>query len=170
MAEGRRWCELRFGMCQSDGMTASGADVRYALRRLRANPGFTFLAILLIALGIGANRAMFSLIGAILLRPLPYLDPSGLCMIWKSVPGNLDWEWTGYPAMRNWREQSHYFEDVAAVARSEAWVVTLTGTSEPQRIQSAKVGGNLFTVLGAAPLLGRTFSQTEAQRGDNIAI
>lgn len=159
------------GVCQSHSMTASGADVRYALRRLRANPGFTFLAILLIGLGIGVNSAMFSVIEAILLRPLPYLDPSGLCVIWKSVPAkNLDWDWTAYPAIRNWREQNHFFEDIAAVARPEASVVTLTGISEPQRIQSATVEGNLFTVLGAAPLLGRTFSQEEAQRGDNIAI
>jgi predicted permease len=160
-----------FVICQSDAMTASGADVRYALRRLYANPGFTFLVILLIALGIGANSAMFSVIEAVLLRPLPYPDPSSLCMIWKSVPAkNLDWDWTGYPAIRDWREQNHVFEDVAAVARPEASVVTLTGASEPQRIQSAKVEGNLFTVLGAAPFLGRTFSQTEAQRGDNVAI
>ncbi|MFN7995060.1 MAG: ABC transporter permease [Bryobacteraceae bacterium] len=152
-------------------MTASGADVRYAFRTLRANPGFTFLAILLIALGIGANTAMFSVIEAVLLRPLPYPDPASLCMIWKSVPTkNLDWDWTGFPAIRNWREQNHVFEDVAAVARPEASVVTLTGIPEPQRVQAAKVEGNLFTVLGSAPLRGRTYSQKEAQRGDNVVV
>ena len=152
-------------------MSAYGADFRYALRTLRVNPGFTFVAILLIALGVGANTAIFSVIEAVLLRPLPYRDPSRLCMIWKSVPAkNLDWDWTGYPAIQDWRGQNHVFEDVAAVARPEASVVTLTGGPEPQRIQSAKVEGNLFTVIGVAPLLGRTFSQREAQRGDNVAI
>jgi ABC-type antimicrobial peptide transport system permease subunit len=165
-----------FGNCfrgygNLDRVIASGADLRYAFRTFRASPGFTFLAIILLALGIGANTAMFSVIEAVLLRPLPYREPSRLYMVWKSVPAkNLDWDWMGYPAIRDWREQNHVFEDVAAVARPEASIVTLTGGVEPQRIQSAKVEGNVFTVLGAAPLLGRTFSQTEAQRGDKVAI
>jgi putative ABC transport system permease protein len=152
-------------------MSASGADVRYALRTLRANSGFTLLAVLLIALGIGANTAMFSVIEAVLLQPLPYREPSRLCMLWKSVPSkSLDWDWTGYPAIQDWRRQNHVFEDVAAVARPEASVVTLTGGVEPRLIQSAKVEGNMFAILGATPLWGRTFSQTEARRGDNVAI
>ena len=148
-----------------------GADLRYALRTLRSDSGFTLLAITLIALGIGANTAMFSVIEAVLLRPLPYHEPSRLCMVWKSVPAkNLDWDWMGYPGIRNWREQNHVFADIAAVARPEAAVVTLTGGPQPERIQSAKVEGNLFSVLGAAPVLGRTFSVTEAQRGENVAV
>ena len=136
-----------------------GADLRSAFRNLRSNLGFTIIAVTLIALGIGANTAMFSVIEGVLLRPLPYREPSRLCMIWKSVPvKNLEWDWTGYPAIRNWREQNHVFEDVAAVARPEAAVVMLTGGPEPERIQSAKVEGNMFSVLGAAPALGRTFS------------
>lgn len=151
-----------FGNCfrgygNLDRVIASGADLRYAFRTFRASPGFTFLAIILLALGIGANTAMFSVIEAVLLRPLPYREPSRLYMVWKSVPAkNLDWDWMGYPAIRDWREQNHVFEDVAAVARPEASIVTLTGGVEPQRIQSAKVEGNVFTVLGAAPLLGRS--------------
>ena len=92
-------------------------------------------------------------------------------MVWKSVPAkNLDWDWMGYPGIQNWREQNHVFADIAAVARPEAAVVTLTGGPQPERIQSAKVEGNLFSVLGAAPLLGRTFSLREAQRGESVAI
>jgi putative ABC transport system permease protein len=83
---------------------------------------------------------------------------------------NLDWDWTGYPGVRNWREQNHVFADIAAVARPEAAVVTLSGGSEPERIQAAKVEGNMFSVLGAAPVLGRTFSLAETQRGENVAI
>ena len=127
--------------------------------------------VTLIALGVGANTAMFSVVEAVLLRPLPYHEPSHLCMVWKSVPAkNLEWDWTGYPAIRDWREQNHVFDDIAAVARPEAGVVALTGGSEPERIQSAKVEGNLFYVLGAAPLLGRTFSPAEARRGDAVTI
>ena len=158
-------------MCDSGSVIQMGADLRYALRTLRSGSGFTLLAITLIALGIGANTAMFSVIEAVLLRPLPYREPSRLCMVWKSVPAkNLDWDWTGYPGIRNWREQNHVFADIAAVARPEAAVVTLTGGPQPERIQAAKVEGNLFSVLGTAPVLGRTFSLTEAQRGENVAI
>ncbi|HEX4807970.1 MAG TPA: ABC transporter permease [Bryobacteraceae bacterium] len=147
------------------------ADLRYAIRTLRASPAFTVPAVILIALGIGANTAVFSVVEGVLLRPLPYGNPSRLCMIWKSVPAkNLDWDWTGYPAIRDWREQNHVFEDVAAVARPEASVVTLTGGPEPERIQAAEVEGNMFSVVGAAPLLGRTFSKRESQRGDHVAI
>ena len=158
-------------MCESSSVIQMGADLRYALRTLRSDSGFTLLAITLIALGIGANTAMFSVIEAVLLRPLPYHEPSRLCMVWKSVPAkNLDWDWMGYPGIRNWREQNHVFADIAAVARPEAAVVTLTGRPQPERIQSAKVEGNLFSVLGAAPVLGRTFSLREAQRGENVAV
>ncbi len=147
------------------------SDLRYAFRTLRASPGFTLVAIALIALGIGANTAMFSVVEGVLLRPLPYREPSRLCMVWKSVPAkNLEWDWMGYPGIRNWREQNHVFVDIAAVARPEAAVVTLTGGPEPERIQAAKVEGNLFSVLGAAPALGRTFSETEARRGENVAV
>lgn len=147
------------------------ADFRYALRTLRASPAFTIPAIVLLALGIGANTAVFSVVEGVLLRPLPYRDPSRLCMIWKSVPAkNLHWDWTGYPAIRDWREQNHVFADIAAVARPEASVVTLSGGSQPERIQAAEVEGNLFSVLGAAPFLGRTFSKPESQRGDHVAI
>ncbi|HEX4229073.1 MAG TPA: ABC transporter permease [Bryobacteraceae bacterium] len=147
------------------------ADIHYALRTLRANPSFTIPAIVLLALGIGANTAVFSVVEGVLLRPLPYRDPSRLCMIWKAVPAkNLDWDWTGYPAVWDWREQNHVFADIAAVARPEASVVTLMGGSQPERIQAAEVEGNLFSVLGAAPLLGRTFSKQESQLGDRVAI
>lgn len=147
------------------------ADFRYAFRTLGASPAFTVPAVLLIALGIGADTAVFSVIEGVLLRPLPYRDPSRLCMIWKSVPSkSLDWDWTGYPAIRDWREQNHLFADIAAVARPEASVVTLMGGSQPERVQAAEVEGNMFSVLGAAPLFGRTFSKPESLRGDRVAI
>src|SRR5215472_4396534 len=74
------------GCVNLESMRSTAADFRYALRTLRASPGFTFVAILLIALGVGANTTIFSVIEAIVLRPLPYRDPSRLCMLWKSVP------------------------------------------------------------------------------------
>src|SRR5579862_76877 len=107
-------------------------DVRYGLRQLKRNPGFTIVAVLTLALGIGANTAIFSVVNAVLLRPLPYRDPSRLAVIWTdNVKQNLHQERTSYPNFEDWRKQSRAFEDMAF---SSAFTVNLTAGDEPERV------------------------------------
>src|SRR5215510_8543974 len=146
-------------------------DSRYGVRMLGKNPGFTFVTALTLALGIGANTAIFSVIEAVTLRPLPYQNSERLCMLWKSVPArNIEWDWTSYSVIRDWREQSKSFEDMAVILRPEGSEITLQSDAGPEKIQGSKVSGNFFEMLGVRPLLGRTFSDDEAQRGDDVVV
>ncbi|HKQ89744.1 MAG TPA: ABC transporter permease [Blastocatellia bacterium] len=146
-------------------------DLRYGARMLVKSPGFTFVVALTLALGIGVNTAIFSVIEAVMLRPLPYQNSERLCVLWKSVPArNIDWDWTSYPTIRDWREQSRSFEDMAAIFLPSASEVTLQSDGGPERIQGSKVTGNFFEILGVKPLLGRAFSDDEARRGDDVVV
>jgi putative ABC transport system permease protein len=146
-------------------------DLKHAFRRLRRSPGFTATVLLILALGIGANTAIFSVIEGVLLRPLPYGNPERLCVLWKSIPQkNIEWDWTSAPTIHDWREQSDVFEDVAMVLRPEGSKVTLRSDVGSEEIQGSMVSGNFFDVLRVRPLLGRTFSSSEAQRGENVAV
>jgi putative ABC transport system permease protein len=136
-------------------------NFKYALRSLKNNPGFTIVALLTLALGIGANSAMFSIVNAVLLRPLPYRDPQRLVLLsehWPQFP-RLSLSYLNY---RDWRDQSHSFEAVAAVRDD---VVTMTGISEAERLPAQNVTANLFGMLGVKPELGRTFSDAEDKPG-----
>jgi predicted permease len=136
-------------------------NFKYALRRLRNNPGFTIVAVLTLALGIGANSAMFSIVNAVLLRPLPYRDPQRLVLLsehWPQFP-RLSLSYLNY---RDWRDQSHLFEAVAAVRNN---VMTMTGISEAERLPTQNVTANLFDMLGVKPELGRGFSEAEDKPG-----
>ena len=123
-----------------------GQDVRYGLRMLAKNPAFTAIAVLALALGIGANSAIFSVVNAILLRPLPYKNPEQLVMIWENAthlgfPKN-----TPSPAnFLDWRQQSTVFQGMAAFAERS---FNLTGAGEPERLDGRRVSANLFDVLG----------------------
>jgi putative ABC transport system permease protein len=136
-------------------------NFRFALRRLRKNPGFTVVAVLTLALGIGANSAMFSIVNAVLLRPLPYRDPQRLMLLaerWPQFP-RLSLSYLNY---KDWRDQSHSFEAVGAVRNS---VMTMTGGAEAERLPSQNVTANLFDLLGTKPELGRAFSDAEDKPG-----
>lgn len=142
-------------------MTTLGHDFLYALRRLKKDPGFAAVAILTLALGIGANSAMFSIVNAVLLRPLPYRDPAGLVLLsehWRQFP-RLSLSYLNY---RDWRDQSHSFEAVGAVRNS---VATMTGGAEAERVPAQNATANLFDLLGVRPELGRTFSAAEDKAG-----
>src|SRR5580698_590407 len=142
-------------------MTTLGHDFLYALRRLKKDPGFAAVAILTLALGIGANSAMFSIVNAVLLRPLPYRDPAGLVLLsehWRQFP-RLSLSYLNY---RDWRDQSHSFEAVGAVRNS---VATMTGGTEAERVPAQNATANLFDLLGVRPELGRTFSAAEDKAG-----
>jgi putative ABC transport system permease protein len=146
-------------------------DLSYGARCLRRSPGFSIAAIFVLSLAIGANSAMFSVIEGVLLRPLPYSNPERLCVLWKSIPQkNIEWDWTSALTIRDWREQAEVFEDLAMVLRPEASKVTMRGDSGFEEIQASIVSGNFFDLLRVRPLLGRTFSPSEAHRGENVAV
>ena len=114
-------------------------NLKFALRRLKNDPGFTIVAVLTLALGIGANSAMFSIVNAVLLRPLPYRDPQRLVLLSEHWPqfARLSLSYLNY---RDWRDQSHSFEAVAAVRNN---VITMTGISEAERLPAQNVTANL---------------------------
>ena len=132
-------------------------DLAHSFRRLARAPGFAAIAVLTLALGIGANTAIFSLVKAVLLQPLPYGDPDRLVMIW----GNRDkgeTTWIAGPEILTYAGQTATFEQVGAYTSTAA---NLTGGQEPERVIAAAVTPNLFHALGVAPLAGRAFSATD---------
>src|SRR3989442_1788277 len=143
-------------------------DLRYANRMLLKSPGFATVAILVLALGIGANTAIFSVINAVLLRPLPFADADRLVTVWgrdlKTGEGRGD---ISYPDFVDWRVQNHVFETMAAFRTGD---VTLTGDNEPARIFGAAVSADLFGLLGVKPLLGRSFASEEDRPSNHVAI
>src|ERR1051325_9385993 len=145
-----------------------GQDLRYGFRTLLKNPGFTAIAVIALALGIGANSAIFSVVNTVLLRPLPYKDSDRLVMVWEDATKH------GYPrdtpAAANyidWRTQNHVFEDMGAVADLSA---NLTGAGDPERIEGSRANASVFSVLGVAPQIGRAFSPDEDQDGANKVV
>src|SRR5215467_7516999 len=136
-------------------------DLRYAARQLRKSPGFTTIAVLTLALGIGANTAIFSAVYAVLLKPLPFQNADRLAMIFKKNPSR---SWTRNaisPAeFLAWRSQRHAFEDIAAYHQSHC-VLNLGGAVEEDPCET--VTSNLFPMLGVAPMHGRTFTIEEDQ-------
>jgi predicted permease len=147
------------------------SDLRYAMRVLRRSPGFTIVAVLVLALAMGATTAIFSVLDAVLLRPLPYRNSGRLCVLWKSVPArNIEWDWASYPTIRDWREQNRVFDDIAVILRPEASRVTLHGFEGMEKVQGSKVQGSFFEILGGAPVLGRTFSREESERGETLTV
>src|ERR1700734_155608 len=131
-------------------------DLRYGARMLVKNPGFTAIAILTLALGIGANTAMFSVIDAVLIRPLPYKNPARLVMVWESEAGDNA---PDPPTFLVFQRQNHVFEYMAG---SRVSGLNLTGSERPERIAGADVTPNFFSLMGVNPLLGRTFSAEDA--------
>jgi putative ABC transport system permease protein len=143
-------------------------DVRFGVKMLVKSPGFTIVAVIALALGIGANSAIFSVVNTVLLRPLPYKEPDRLVMVWEDATKN------GYPrdtpAVANyldWRNQNQVFEGMAAIADQS---FNLTGIGEPERIDGRRVSANLFSLLGVEPRLGRAFLPEEDQPGSGHAV
>ena len=144
------------------------SDVRYGVRLLRQSPVFGAIAVLALALGIGANTAIFSTVQALLLRSLPYQDPDRLVMLWEdasfaSFPKNT-------PAPGNyteWKKQNSVFTDIAA---TRGGVANLTADGPPEQIIGRRVTANFFQVLGRAPLIGRTFTEAEDRTNPNLVI
>ena len=129
-------------------------DIRYALRQLRRSPGFTIVAILTLALGLGANSAIFSVIDAVLLRPLPYHAPSRLVAVKPTEPGRRDDIGVSYPTFLDWRSRNDVFDGLS-VFRQDDFI--LTGRGEAAHLTGAVVSASLFSVLGIPPAMGRNF-------------
>jgi putative ABC transport system permease protein len=137
-----------------------GQDAGYALRMMRRSPGFTAVAVLTLALGIGVNSAIFSLVHAVLLAPLPYGDPGGLVAVWNRWDGAAA-AGLSDPELLDYQERSRGLE-IAAMA---FWPVNLGAVGEPERLPAAAVTTNVLRVLGVRPALGRDFAPGEEQEG-----
>jgi putative ABC transport system permease protein len=136
-------------------------DIRYGLRVLWRSPGVTFAAVLALALGIGANTAIFSLVNAVVLRPLPYAQPERLVLaayaLAEAAPANF----------LDWRKQNQSFEDMAAV---NFWSANLNAGELPERLEGFQVTPSLFALLGVQPIQGRTFTAAEEQPGNDAVV
>ncbi len=143
-------------------------DIRYTVRTLRKSPGFTMTSVVVLALAIGANTAMFSVLNAVLLRPLPYRSPEQLAMLWSEIPSQGVREGrSAYLNIEQWRSQSESFADMAFF---DPVSVTLTSAAEAEQISVARISPNFFGLLGVPPLLGRTFSAEEAEQRQRLAL
>jgi predicted permease len=143
-------------------------DVRYALRTLRKSPVFTVTSVAVLALAIGANTTMFSLLKAVLLQPLPYPFPDQLVMLWTAHPGQrLEEGRSAYWNVEQWRQQSKSFADIAIFDPAS---VTLTAAGSAQRVGVARISANFFAVLGVKPSRGRMFSAEEAEQRQRLAV
>ena len=143
-------------------------DIRYAFRGLRKRPGFTLVALITLALGIGANTSIFSVVNAVILRPLHFKDADRLAVVWEEA------SFAGFPTntpapgnYTDWKNQNRSFEDMAATASNS---FNLTGDGDPERVAAYAVTANFFPVLGVQPLLGRSFLNEEGRTGANNVV
>ena len=141
-------------------------DLKFALRQLLKNPGFTVVAVLTLALGIGANTAIFSVINAVLLRPPPFQEPERLVFI-SEKSKDMDNMSVAYPNFLDWQRQQDSFSALAAF-RVEEW--NLTGTSQPERVVGLQVSAGFFPALGVQPLRGRVFTADEDKVGGERVV
>jgi predicted permease len=143
-------------------------DIRYGLRTLRKSPGFAMTAILTVALGIGANTAIFSVVSAIVLRPLPYKDAERIVTLWQRNNKTGTQEEGASPAnLMDWRNQNQVFSELAA---AEPYSHTLSGQGEPEMFRSWRVTEGFFQILGTNALFGRTFTAEEYKRGGVVVL
>src|SRR4030095_5120093 len=138
-------------------------DLSYGFRMLLKSPRFTVVAVLSLAIGIGANTAIFSVTNALLLRPLPYKDAERLVILWQRSPGiNVAQDWFSPGQYLDIKAENRVFDQVAATIDSS---FNLTGQGTPERVEGARVSSSLFPLLGAQPMLGRVFTPEEDEQG-----
>jgi putative ABC transport system permease protein len=143
-------------------------DLRFGLRMLCKNPGFSLIAILTLALGIGANTAIFSVVSAMLLRPLPYSEPDKLVMLWERHIREGSNNNAVAPAdFRDWRARNQVFTHIAALVETS---LDLSEGNEPERVATGQVSASFFEVLGIEPMLGRSFLAEEEEAGRNRVV
>ena len=144
-------------------------DLRYGARLLLRSPGFSLVAILALAIGIGANTAIFSVVNTLLLQPLPYRDADRLTIVWEhNLPRDRRANVVGPANFIHWREMNQVFEDLAAV--TFAYSVTVTGHGDPEELQAQSVSAELFQILGVQPAIGRSFTAAENVPGTRAIV
>ena len=177
--EARRLAEQRFGRVpriKEMGYSVRGGglietlwqDLRYAIRMLRHDAAFTFVAVLTLALGIGMNTAIFSIVNAVLLQPLPYANAGELATIYNTSGGDSKFPLSPI-AFLNLKRHNTVFTGVAALS-NKGWAANLTGRGEAERLQGFQVSANLFSLLGVAPRHGRAFVEDEDRPGGNHVV
>jgi len=152
-------------------LSALVQDLRFAFRLLRKSPGFALMAVIIMALGIGANTAIFSVVHAVLLEPLPFRDVDRVVQIWHTPPQS------SFPGMTrfsvsaanflDWQKQNHVFEQMALYSGAS---FDVTGVGKPEAIRASTVSADFFSVLGVTPLHGRTFLPEESDSGKNHEV
>src|SRR6185369_8406220 len=148
------------------------SDLKFAFRQLVKNPGFTTVAVLVLALAIGANTAIFSVINGVLLKPLPYREPKQLVTLWERSPERgIEQERVSGPNYLDWRAQNTVFSELAA---SPGWegseTFNLVQGDTTTKVHASYTSSSLFRALGTTPLLGRTFLPEEDQKEGNRAV
>jgi predicted permease len=143
--------------------------MRSAVRTLCRRPAFAFAAILTVALGVGANTALFGVIYSVLIQPLPFRDPGQLVRIWETHPALPQLQVTA-PDFRDWRNQSRSFDAMAAHTLSAMNTTTLLGQGEPEIVHGAMATSNLFPTMGIQPIVGRNFSDAEERAKQQVAV
>src|SRR5215510_7242229 len=148
-------------------MDALTQEIRYSLRTLLKNPSFSVIAVLALALGIGVNSSIFSVVNGVLLKPLAFREPGQLVRVWEKW-GGFDQGSISYPNFKDWRERNQSFEKMAAYR----WTgFNLTGGDQPERLSGRQISSELLDVLGVAPAVGRNFRPDEDREGANpVAI
>lgn len=141
-------------------------DIRFSLRSLRKSPGFVTIAILTLALGIGANSALFSVVDGVLLRPFPFEKPEQLVIVWETS-ARFTRMFASPPNFADWRAQNTSFADLGAFREAS---FTLTGSGDAERIDGTRVSGSLFSMLGVSPAVGRTFTADDDKPGAALVV
>ncbi|HYJ88118.1 MAG TPA: ABC transporter permease [Pyrinomonadaceae bacterium] len=149
-------------------MEALFKDIRYGIRSLLQRPGFTAIAVITLALGIGANTTLFSFVNGVLLRPLPYKDADRLVVLDETAPKQgIESFAVSYPNFVDWRQQNQVFEDIGIYQEGNH---TLVGAGDPEQIPGARVSQGLFELLGVTPIRGRTFTAEEDRPETNNVV
>src|SRR5271170_1590217 len=143
--------------------------MRSAVHSLRRRPAFALAAILTVALGVGANAALFSIIYAVLIQPLPFRDPGQLVRIWETHPALPQLQVTA-PDFRDWRSQTRSFDAMAAHTLSAMNTVTLLGHGQPEMVHGTMASSDLFPTMGIRPVIGRNFSAAEERAKLQVAV
>jgi putative ABC transport system permease protein len=152
-------CERILSCCAHQQMLNFLKDLRYTWRTLYKMPGFSLVALLVLALGIGANTAIFSVVNSMVLRPLPYPDADRLALIWETdLKDGIQREGPSGPNFLDWREQSQSFEEMALL---EVGTGTITGEGEPEQVVGLRVTTNFLSMIGGRTVLGRGFTAAE---------